>query len=298
MSLQIFISVNINIKSFNYEKVIQANSTYDFDFANEHDINYFPFYSCWNVKFFGSFFLFYCVILLAVSGQLFSHTLWDTKNSWKPFASVCGKASNSWKLICFEFTASCCLFRSPRLCGTSTLNYSILGECGDAGSSFRCAGCVSKLAPLLSHSKKSGELLFLLASCWYYWGWYLVWLSKHEVVQQLFVLAQPLVCCPSSEGLPSVCVWRPKLSKNWLMDSSQRFKFIIYNFSWVLPNLPLGHSILLNACSGFSRSLFLYMVCFVEQFSAVFCFLPLAQVIFKFCISLDLDLEVVTHQPN
>lgn len=175
------------------------------------------------------FFLFYCEILLAVSDQLFSHALWDAKNPWKPFAPICGKASNSWKLICFEFTAICCLLRSPRLCGTGTLNDSILGECGNAVSSFRCAGCLSKLAPSSSRSKKSGELLFLLASCWYYWGWYLVWLSKHEVVQQLLVLAHSLVCCPSSEGLPSVCVWRPKctLSKKRLMDSSQRFKFII-----------------------------------------------------------------------
>lgn len=169
------------------------------------------------------------MILLAVSDQLFSHALWDAKNSWKPFAPVCGKASHSWKLICFEFTASCCLFRSPRLCGTSTPNYSILGECGNAVSCFRCAGWMSKLAPFLSHSKKSGELLFLLASCWYYWGWYLVWLSKHEVVQQLFVLAHSLVCYPRWEVLPGVCVWRPRraLSKKWLMDSSQRFKFII-----------------------------------------------------------------------
>lgn len=203
--------MHIYIKSFNYGKVIQANSTYDFDFVNKHEINYLPFYSCWNVRIF--FPLLYSVMLLAVSGQLFSHALWDAKNSWKPFASICGKASNSWKLICFEFTASRCLLRSPKLCGTGTLDYSMQGECGNAVSCFRCAGCVSKLAPFLSHSKKSGELLFLLASCWYYWGWDLVWLSKHEVVQQLLVPPHSFVCCPSRGGLPGVCVWSARWAK-------------------------------------------------------------------------------------
>lgn len=162
------------------------------------------------------FFLFYCVILLAVSDQLFSHALWDAKNSWKLFPPICGKASDSWKLICFEFTASCCSFSSPKLCGTSTLSYSMQGECGNAVSCFTCVGCVSKLAPSSSHSKKPGELLFLLAPCWYYWGWCLVWLSKHKVVQQLLVLAHSLVCCPSWERLPGVCVW----SASWAQRDS------------------------------------------------------------------------------
>lgn len=175
-------------------------------------MNYFPFYSCWNVRiFYFSSFTVWSFWQLVTNFSATHYGMLRTLGSL--LLSICGKASNSWKLICFEFTASCCSFRSPKLCGTSPLNYSIQGECGNAVSCFRCAGCLSKLAPFLSRSKKSGELLFLLASCWYYWGWYLGWLSKHEVVQQLLVLAPSLVCCPSHEGLPGVCVWSAPWAK-------------------------------------------------------------------------------------
>lgn len=54
------IHVHICTKSFNYEKVIQANSTCDFDFANKREINYFPFYSFLNVRLFFFFPLLLC----------------------------------------------------------------------------------------------------------------------------------------------------------------------------------------------------------------------------------------------
>lgn len=266
----------IYVKTFNCEKVIQANSTHDFGFANKHVINNFPFCSCWNVRIFFLFPLLLCVILLAVSDQLSSHALWDAKNSWKPFTSMCGKASNSWKLICFEFTASCCLFGSPRLCGTSPLDDSILGECGNAVSCFRCAGCVSKLAPLLSRSKKSGELLFLLASCWYCWGWDLVWLSKHEVVQQLLVLAYSLLHCPSCEGLPSVWGRRSKLCIEQKEINGLIPKVSVYNLNWFLPNLPFGHSTLLMHVLAFLGAFFFIWCVLLSSFMGCFgfCYWP------------------------
>lgn len=100
--------------------------------------------------------------------QTFQPRIVGCENAWKPGACVCGKTSYSWKGVCFEFTASCCFFRSTRLCGTSTLNYNMLWECGNPVSCFRCAVCLSKLAPFLSRSKKSDWPFFLLAFHWYY----------------------------------------------------------------------------------------------------------------------------------
>lgn len=86
-------------------------------------------------------------------------------NSWKPLAGICGKTSYSWKRVCFEFTASCCLFRSTRLCGTSTLNYNTLRECGNTVSCFRCAVCMSRLVPFLSVRGQTRQ-----SSCWFFTG--------------------------------------------------------------------------------------------------------------------------------